>query len=100
MWLNGMIHHDNPLSKGELDEAPYDLECYGDDPDGPTPLHSRNNVVFEEVDLRKNDTLQSFVLERLDPLRELFRLYCWDYRIERLFFQKVRLCNHELPAST
>ena len=71
MWLNGMMHHDNPLSNGGLDEEPaYDLECYGDDPDGPTPLQSDNNVVVEEVDLGENDTLQSFVLERVDPLRE------------------------------
>ena len=71
MWLNGMMHHDNPLSNSGLDEEPaYDLECYGDDPDGPTPLQSDNNVVVEEVDLGENDTLQSFVLERVDPLRE------------------------------
>ena len=67
-----MLNHDNPLSNGELDEEPYNLECCGGDPVCPTPWHSDNNVLVEEVDLSKNDTLQSFVLERVDPLRELF----------------------------
>ena len=67
-----MMNHDNPLSNGELDEESYNLECCGGDPDGPIPWHSDNNVVVEEVDLGEIDTLQSFVLERVDPLRELF----------------------------
>lgn len=44
MWLNGMMHHGNPLSHGEVDEEPNDFEYYGYDPDGPTPLDSNNNV--------------------------------------------------------
>ena len=70
MWLNGMMHHDNPLSNGETDEEPYDFEYYANDPYGPTPLESDNNVVVEEIDLGENYLLQSFVLERVDPLRE------------------------------
>ena len=66
MWLNGMMHHDNPLSNGEIDEEPYDFEYYGNDPYGPTPLDSDNNVVVEEIDLGENYLLQSFVLERVD----------------------------------
>ena len=54
MWLNGMMHHDNPRSNGELDKEPYDLECYGDDPDGPTSLHCDNNVVVKELGLDEN----------------------------------------------
>ena len=70
MWLNGMMRHDNPLSNGGLNEEPYDFECYGHNPNGPTPLHSDNNVVVEVVDPGENATLQPFVLERRDPLRE------------------------------
>jgi hypothetical protein len=36
MWVNGMMHVDNPLSQGELDENPDDIELYGYDPDGPS----------------------------------------------------------------
>ena len=34
------------------------------------PLHSENNAVVEEVDQGENDKPQSFVLERVDLLRE------------------------------
>ena len=54
-----------PLSNGKT----YDFEYCDDDPDGPTPLDSDNNVV-EEIDLGQHDSVQSFVLERLDPLKE------------------------------
>ena len=54
-----------PLSNGKT----YDFEYCGDDPDDPTPLDSDNNVV-EEIDLGQHDSVQSFVLERLDPLKE------------------------------
>ena len=64
-WLNHMMQPENPLSNGKS----YDFEYYGDDPDGPTPLDSDNNVVVEEIDLGQLDSVQSFVLERLDPLR-------------------------------
>ena len=47
MWLNHMMQPENPLSNGKS----YDFEYYGDDPDGPTPLDSDNNVVVEEIDL-------------------------------------------------
>ena len=36
MWVNGMMHVDNPLSQGELDENPDDIAFYGYDPDGPS----------------------------------------------------------------
>ena len=45
MWLNHMMQPENPLSNGKS----YDFEYYGDDPDGPTPLDSDNNVVVEEI---------------------------------------------------
>jgi len=61
-----MMQPDNPLSNAKS----YDFEYYGDDPDGPTPFDSDNNVVVEEIDLGQHDSVQSFVLERVDPLRE------------------------------
>jgi len=61
-----MMQPENPLSNGKS----YDFEYDGDDPDCPTPLDSDNNVVVEEIDLGQHDSVQSFVLERLDPLRE------------------------------
>jgi len=57
---------ENPPSNGKS----YDFEYYGDDTDGPTPLDSDNNVVVEEIGLGQHDSVQSFALERLDPLRE------------------------------
>ena len=44
MWANGMMHHDNPLAHRGVDEEPSDIEYFGIDPDGPTPLESDNNV--------------------------------------------------------
>jgi len=62
-----MMQPENPLSNGKS----YDFEYCGDDPDGPTPLDSNNNnVEGEEIDLGQHDSVQSFILERLDPLRE------------------------------
>ena len=55
MWLNHMMQPENPISNGKS----YDFEYYGDDPDGPTPLDSDNNVVLEEIDLGQHDSLQS-----------------------------------------
>ena len=65
MWLNHIMQPENPLSKGKS----CDFEYYGDDPDCSAPLDGDNNVVVEEIDLRQLDSVQSFVLERLDPLR-------------------------------
>ena len=71
MWVNGMMHVDNPLSHGQLDENPDDIEFYGYDPDGPsTQEESSNHVVVEPVviDADRN-RVETFVLERVDPLK-------------------------------
>ena len=70
MWINGMMHTDNPLSRGQLDDNPVDMEPYGYDPQGPSSAESDNLVVVEAVDLGVNDLLKSFVLERVDPLKQ------------------------------
>ena len=69
MWLNGMFHHGNPLSHGQVDEQPSNIEIYGYDPQGPSSNESDNHVVVEAVNLGVNDLLESFVLERVDPLK-------------------------------
>lgn len=38
MWTNGMMHPDNPLSHGQLDEDVSDLVMYGYDAQDPQPL--------------------------------------------------------------
>ena len=70
MWLNGMSHHNNPLSHGQVDEQPSNIELYGYDPQGPSSRESDNRVVVEAVNLGVNDLLESFVLERVDPLKQ------------------------------
>ena len=65
-----MMHTDNPLSRGQLDDNPVDMELYGYDPQGPSSAESDNLVVVEAVDLGVNDLLKSFVLERVDPLKQ------------------------------
>ena len=60
-----MMQPENPLSNGKLDKEPYDFKYYGDDPDGPTSLDS-DNVVVKENEVGQNDSVQSFVLARVD----------------------------------
>ena len=64
MWINGMLNELNPLARGQLDDAPQDLEYYGIDLDGPSPF-----VVVPTVELPVNhQSVTSIVLERIDPL--------------------------------
>lgn len=70
MWINGMFHPGNPLAHAQLDEDPCDMEMYGHDPHGPSSVGSDNNVVVEAVDVDNDDLLKSFVLEKLDPLKQ------------------------------
>ena len=70
MWLNGMIHEDNPLAHALLDEDPNELVFYGYDPEGPSPFEdSDNNVVVPPVDLDDAPVLSVEVLQVLGPLR-------------------------------
>ena len=69
-----MMHVDNPLSHEQLDENSDDIEFYGYDPDGPSAQEeSRNHVVVEPVviDADRN-RVETFVLERVDPLKNSF----------------------------
>ena len=69
MWLNGMLHTDNP-SCGLLDEDPNDLSFYGYDAQGPTTLGEDNNVIVETIEVEQNEILKSYVLASVDPLSE------------------------------
>ena len=64
MWLNGMMNPSNPLSVGEVDDAPEDLLIYDDDPQGPSPFEdSENNFVMEPVDIENAELITSLVLQ-------------------------------------
>ena len=57
MWINGMLHANNPLAHGSLDDEPDDPEIYGYDPEGPSPQED-NNVVVEPVTLDNSILLE------------------------------------------
>ena len=63
-----MMHPENPLSHGQLDEDVSDLAVNGYDAQGPSTIDSDNNIVIEPLVLHNGDALQSFVLENNDPL--------------------------------
>ena len=71
MWLNGMMHGRNPLAHSQLDDDPDDLEYYGYDPQGPSPLESNNVAVVPQITLgNNNEEIRSFVLQNLNPLSQ------------------------------
>ena len=84
------MHHDNPLAHGGVDEEPSDIEYFGIDPDGPTPLESDNNVVVDEIDLGDNQLLTSYALEVIDPLRESSHMGI------DIFQEALELVSHKL----
>ena len=93
MWINGMLHPENPLAHAQLDEDPNDMEMYGHDPHGPSPVGSDNNVVVEAVNVDHEDLLTSFVLENLDPLRQSSEMGVDIYTeaLERVLLKIVEL---------
>ena len=71
MWMNGMMHEKNPLANMQLDEDPDDLEYYGYDSQGPSPLEDNGEVVVPEIRLDHSEEIKSFVLQNLNPLSPL-----------------------------
>ena len=70
MWMNGMLHDDNPLSHGDLDEDPDDLVFYGHDPQGPSPFDdSDNNVTVSPVEIPNQDDVLLILRQEIDPLK-------------------------------
>ena len=70
IWMNGMLHDDNPLSHGGLDEDPDDLVFYGHDPQGPSPFDdSDNNVTISPIEIHKQDEVLQILQQEIDPLK-------------------------------
>lgn len=66
-----MLHNDNPLKQGLLDEEPDDVDVYGYDAQGPSCLGEDNNVVVvEPIHFEHTQLIEEFVLANLDPLKE------------------------------
>ena len=65
-----MLHSDNPLSHGLLDEEPSDVNFYGYEAHGPTCLGDDNNVVLEPIEFEHIELLESYVLASVDPLAD------------------------------
>ena len=69
LWLNGMMHADNPLAKGKLDEDPADFQYYGQDPDGPSPFDESDNIVqVPPINLDHADDVSVELQRRINPL--------------------------------
>ena len=49
IWMNGMMHANNPLAHGDVDGEPDDIQLYGYDPEGPSPSEEDNNVVVDPL---------------------------------------------------
>ena len=68
MLINRMIHSNNPLAHGDIDEEPADVQLYWYDPEGPSPSEENNNVLVESIPLDNKDIQESYVLDVVDPL--------------------------------
>ena len=51
MWTNGLMHGQNPLACGLVDEEPDDLATYGYDAQGPSGFGDDNNAVVEPINI-------------------------------------------------
>ena len=69
MWVNGMMHQDNPLVHGYLDEDPDSIELYGEDPDGRSPFEDSANNVEDSVSINNGEDLSRDISDHLDLLR-------------------------------
>lgn len=67
IWINGMIHSNNPLAHGNIDEEPADVQLYGYDPEASLLQKKNNNVVVESIPLDNKDILESYVLDVVAP---------------------------------
>ena len=65
-----MMHGRNPFPHSQLDDDPDDLEYYGYDPQGLSPLESNNVVVVPQIKLGNNEEIRSFLLHNLNPLSQ------------------------------
>jgi len=70
LWLNGIMHKDNPLANDQLDEDPVDFQYYGQDPDGPSPFDDTdNNVQVPPINLDHGENIAIQLERHVDPSR-------------------------------
>ena len=74
IWMNGMMHANNPLAHGDVDGEPDDIQFYGYDPEGPSPSEEDNNVVVDPISLDNRHSIESYVLDVVDPLTQSTQL--------------------------
>lgn len=74
MWMNGMMRANNPHAHGDIDAEPDDIELYGCDPEGASPSEEDNNIVVEPITLDNRHSIESSVLDVVDPLMQSTQL--------------------------
>ena len=74
MWMNGMMHSNNPLAHEDVDGEPDDLQLYGYDPEDPSPSEEDSNVVVEPITFDNRDLIESYVLDAVDPVMQSTQL--------------------------
>lgn len=74
MWMNGMMRANNPHAHGDIDAEPHDIELYGCDPEGASPSEEDNNIVVEPITLDNRHSIESSVLDVVDPLMQSTQL--------------------------
>jgi hypothetical protein len=68
MWVNNMMNPDNPLSSGQHDNVPENVEFYRYDPHGSSPFEDSNNNVVQPVNIANGNEVQAEILQVIDPL--------------------------------
>ena len=69
MWMNGMMHANNPISHGDVNGEPDYIELYGCDPEGPSPSEQDNNIVVKPVTLDNRQSAESILCWMLLTLK-------------------------------
>lgn len=91
MWTNGMMHPDNPMANGQLEELEEcELQLYGYDPEGPPPISEDGIVVVEPIELDNEDLIRAYILERVNPVRQSLEMGI-DVYVEALEMVKCKL---------
>eukprot|EP00794_Sanderia_malayensis_P004150 gene4150-4703_t len=71
IWANGMVNEENPLANNILDEAPEDVEFYGNDQEYASVFtESTNNLVVSPDEVENGEEIIQHVYRHLDPNRD------------------------------
>ena len=57
-----------------MDGEPDDIQFYGYDPEGPSPSEEDNNDVVDPISLDNRHSIESYVLDVVDPLTQSTQL--------------------------